>query len=184
MIIAVCGQKGSGKSTVARMLQIETKFEVRQFAETIKKVVCTLTGCSMDNLEDYHFKENEIVPHHLHPYCGEGKLPTYRALLQGIGDLFRAKNPDVFIHCTLRNAPRNFIISDCRLLNEARLVKEQGGIVVLIERDLPKGKDHHKSEMQVLDITPDYIIKNDGDLKVLRSKVERIVSKLRKYEGL
>lgn len=63
-------------------------------------------------------------------------------------------------------------------------MKEQGGIVVLIERDLPKGKDHHKSEMQVLDITPDYIIKNDGDLKVLRSKVERIISKLRKYEGL
>lgn len=183
MIIAVCGQKFSGKSTVARMLQIETKFKVQQFATPIKEIVCSLTGCTMDNLEDYNFKETEIVPSHLHIYCN-GKLPTYRALLQGIGDLFRNQNPDVFVHCALRKASQNIILSDCRLLNEARLVKEQGGVIILVERDMPRGKDTHKSEMQVLDITPDYIIKNDGDLKLLRSKVERIVSKLRKYEGL
>lgn len=183
MIIAVCGQKGSGKSTVARMLQIETKFEVRQFAETIKKIVCDLAGCSMEDLEDYDFKENNIPPAYLHPYCTT-TFPTYRSLLQGIGDLFREKNPDIFVHATLHNAPHKLIISDCRLLNEARLVKEQGGVVVFVERDMPKGKDSHKSEMQVLDITPDYIIKNDGDLKMLRQKVERLVNKLKKNEGL
>ena len=46
MIIAICGHKFSGKSTVARLLGNATGYEVVSFADKLKDITCILSGCT------------------------------------------------------------------------------------------------------------------------------------------
>ena len=176
MLIAICGHKFSGKSTVARLLHNATGYEVRSFATPLKKMVCALVGCTMDDLEDYDYKENTEVPEHLWAYCANGKH-TKRALMQGLGDLMRKENPNVFIECTL-NSEGDFLVSDCRFPNEAKAVKERGGIVIKVVRD-GCGGDSHCSEVGVDGIVPDYTLWNDTTLENLVLNVDSLVRLLK-----
>ena len=177
MIIAICGHKFSGKSTVARLLHNATGYEVRSFATPLKKMVCALVGCTMDDLEDYDYKENTEVPEHLWAYCANGKH-TIRALMQGLGDLMRKENPDVFIECTL-NSKDDFLVSDCRFPNEARAVKARGGIVIKVVRPDAKSSDTHQSETLIDKIEADYTLWNDTTLENLVANVDALVRVLR-----
>lgn len=177
MIIAICGHKFSGKSTVARLLHNATGYEVRSFATPLKKMVCALVGCTMDDLEDYDYKENTEVPEHLWAYCANGKH-TIRALMQGIGDLMRKENPDVFIECTL-NSKDDFLVSDCRFPNEAKAVKARGGIVIKVVRPDVKAEDSHQSETLIDEIDADYTLCNDTTLENLVANVDSLVRLLR-----
>ena len=177
MIIAICGHKFSGKSTVARLLHNATGYEVRSFATPLKKMVCALVGCTMDDLEDYDYKENTEVPEHLWAYCANGKH-TIRALMQGLGDLMRKENPNVFIECTL-NSEGDFLVSDCRFPNEAKAVKARGGIVIKIVRPDVKASDSHQSETRIDEIDADYTIINNSTLENLVSNVDGLVRWLR-----
>ena len=177
MIIAICGHKFSGKSTVANLLHNATGYEVRSFATPLKKMVCALVGCTMDDLEDYDYKENTEVPEHLWAYCANGKH-TIRALMQGLGDLMRKEIPDVFIECTL-NSKDDFLVSDCRFPNEAKAVKERGGIVIKVVRPDAQAKDSHQSETQIDEIEADYTLWNDSTLGNLVANVDSLVRLLR-----
>lgn len=174
MIIAICGHKFSGKSTVANLLHNATGYEVRSFATPLKKMVCALVGCTMDDLEDYDYKENTEVPEHLWAYCANDKH-TIRALMQGLGDLMRKENPNVFIDCTLGNGSEDCIVSDCRFPNEAKAVKERDGIVIKVVRPDAKTKDSHQSETRIDEIEADYTLYNDTTLENLVVKVDVLV---------
>ena len=177
MLIAICGHKFSGKSTVANLLHNATGYEVRSFATPLKKMVCALVGCTMDDLEDYDYKENTEVPEHLWAYCANGKH-TIRALMQGLGDLMRKENPDVFIECTL-NSKDDFLVSDCRFPNEAKAIKARGGIVIKVVRPDVKASDSHQSETLIDEIDADYFIWNATTLKNLVANVDSIVRLLK-----
>ena len=177
MLIGITGHKFSGKSTVARLLHNATGYKVRSFATPLKKMVCALVGCTMDDLEDYDYKENTEVPEHLWAYCANGKH-TIRALMQGLGDLMRKENPDVFIECTL-NSKDDFLVSDCRFPNEAKAVKARGGIVIKVVRPDVKASDSHQSETKIDEIEPDYTIWNDTTLENLVLNVDSLVRLLR-----
>ena len=178
MLIAICGHKFSGKSTVANLLHNATGYEVRSFATPLKKMVCALVGCTMDNLEDYDYKENTEVPEHLWAYCANDKH-TIRALMQGLGDLMRKENPNVFIDCTLGNGSEDCIVSDCRFPNEAKAVKARGGIVIKVVRPDAKAEDSHQSETLIDEIDADYTIWNDTTLENLIANVDSLVRLLR-----
>lgn len=176
MLIAICGHKFSGKSTVARLLHNATGWEIVSFATPLKKMVCALVGCTMDDLEDYDYKENTEVPEHLWAYCANGKH-TIRALMQGLGDLMRKKNPNVFIECTL-NSKGDYLVSDCRFPNEAKAVKARGGIIIRILRN-GLSKDTHQSETRIDEIDADYTLWNDTTLENLVLNVDSLVRLLR-----
>lgn len=177
MLIAICGHKFSGKSTVANLLHNATGYEVRSFATPLKKMVCALVGCTMDDLEDYDYKENTEVPEHLWAYCANGKH-TIRALMQGLGDLMRKENPDIFIECTL-NSKDDFLVSDCRFPNEAKAVKARGGIVIKVVRPDVKASDSHQSETLIDEIDADYTVFNDTTLENLVANVDSLVRLLK-----
>lgn len=180
MLIAITGQKFSGKSTVADMLSNELGYPVTSFAKKLKEVTCVLAGCTMEQLEDFNFKETQFVPEYLHIYCG-GNMPTFRAFLQYFGtDVMRKYNNNIWIDCTLGEGPKNVIISDCRFINEANEVKSRGGIVVKVERAGIESKDGHSSETQIPYIKADYVIRNDGSLADLRNEVLAFADKIKK----
>ena len=180
MIIAICGHKFSGKSTVARLLHNATGYEVVSFADKLKDITCILSGCTREQLEDYDFKESVLVPDHLKPYGGNAEFPTYRTFLQRFGsEVMRSVNDNIWIDCTLSNCGRNAIISDCRFPNEAKAIKERGGIVIKVVRPDVKAEDSHQSETLIDEIVPDYTICNDTTLENLVLSVDSLVRLLR-----
>lgn len=180
MIIAICGHKFSGKSTVARLLHNATGYEVVSFADKLKDITCILSGCTREDLEDYDFKETQLVPDYLRPYCLNAEKPTFRAFLQHFGsEVMRGVNDNIWIDCTLSNCGENCIISDCRFPNEAKAVKARGGIVIKVVRPDAKASDSHQSETHIDEIDADYLIWNATTLENLVANVDSLVRLLR-----
>jgi hypothetical protein len=180
MIIAICGHKFSGKSTVARLIANATGYPIVSFADKLKDITCVLSGCTREDLENYEFKENELVPDYLRPYCGNIKKPTFRAFLQYFGsEVMRGVNDNIWIDCTLSNCGEDCIVSDCRFPNEAKAVKARGGIVIKVVRPDAKAEDSHQSETLIDDIDADYTLYNDTTLENLEANVNSLVRLLR-----
>lgn len=108
--------------------------------------------------------------------CGPPLL-TPRFAMQCLGTEFgRWMSPDLWVDLCLRKAtqaqPEDIvIITDVRFLNEAEAVRNAGGVIwrVLRESVEPKGRgDTHASEEEMLEITPDLILENNGSLELLR----------------
>ena len=176
MLIGITGQKFSGKSTVAKMLSEILGYPIVSFADKLKDVTCTLSGCTREQLEDYDFKENQLVPIYMQPYCGNADKPTFRAFLQHFGsELMRNINDNIWIDSTLLNCGENAIISDCRFPNEAKAIREKGGIIIKIVRDGVTSNDTHQSETQIDNIEYDYIIYNTSSIEDLTMSVRQIV---------
>ena len=180
MIIAICGLKFSGKSTVARLLHNATGYEVVSFADKLKDITCILSGCTREDLENYDFKETQLVPDYLRPYCLNAEKPTFRAFLQHFGsEVMRGVNDNIWIDCTLSNCGDNCIVSDCRFPNEAKAVKARGGIVIKVVRPDAKAEDSHQSETKIDEIDADYVLWNDTTLENLVLNVDSLVRLLR-----
>lgn len=176
MLIGITGHKFSGKSTVAKMLSEMLGYETHSFADKLKDITCILSGCTREDLESYDFKENELVPDYLRPYCLNAKRPTYRAFLQHFGsEVMRGVNDNIWIDCTLSECGENAIISDVRFPNEADAIKKRGGIVIKVVRDGVATGDYHQSETKINEIEPDYVFVNNKSLKELRGAVSAIV---------
>lgn len=174
MLIGITGHKFSGKSTVANMLSEMLNYKVDSFARPLKEIVCALSGCAMEQLEDYDFKENEVVPEHLWAFCANEKH-NYRSLLQGIGDYLRSKNPNIFIDSVLVGDTSNLIISDCRFPNEAKAIRDSGGIIVKVVRDNVTKSDTHQSETMIDSIDAEYVLVNTKSIETLRGAVRSLV---------
>ena len=177
MIIAISGKKHSGKSTVAAMLSEELGWEVTSFAKKLKEITCVLSGCTMEQLEDYDFKENTIVPTYLWAYCSGGSKPTYRSFMQWFGtEVMRKRYGNIWIEATLENAPSDVIVSDCRFINEAEAITDYNGVIIRVISPLGSSDDLHCSELEIEDIKPDVIIWNYGNLDELRDKIKELAN--------
>jgi hypothetical protein len=70
----------------------------------------------------------------------------------------------------------NWIITDVRFPNEVKAIKDKGGIVIKLTRDISNGAATHISETALDGYTFDYIIDNsDGDINKLIEKVKDIL---------
>lgn len=236
MIVAISGKIGRGKDTVGSIIQYLTSTEtgtfqasqqaqkkygnlyphysnwrIHKFADALKDIVCILTGCTREQLEDSAFKDSKLgdewirydyADGFIKKYIGDGEMGTpimnnkqcdkeryeielktnwqtaykqhltYRELLQYLGtDLLRNQlHENIWINAlfskyklipdssikigylnrsddlvktkeelldimkpSFHNYP-NWIITDCRFPNEAKAVKDRGGIVIRVNR--------------------------------------------------
>ena len=67
------------------------------------------------------------------------------------------------------------VISDVRMTNEARWLKEQGGIIVQISREASEAVRPHASENGICQSLINYRIDNNGTLKELYRQVDEII---------
>ncbi|MFS8158836.1 MAG: hypothetical protein ACMG6E_01230 [Candidatus Roizmanbacteria bacterium] len=175
MIIAFSGKYKVGKDTAAELVQQETEstgLRVQQlkFAANLKVVVATITGTSID---DNYSEEGKakLVP---------ALNKTLGKLQQDVGIILRQHlHPDIWVIPVLQQCLRGAregidltIISDCRFKNEANAIREAGGKVIRINRDIESydGRDpNHISETD-LDDYPDFdaVILNDGTIEQFR----------------
>jgi hypothetical protein len=158
LIVGLTGFKHSGKSTAATHLENKHGFIRRNF----KDALVAETKLNYPDLLQVVAHEENLTIDQLFIV----KPPVIRALLQNHGtEVRRREDPDYWVH---RWSPmysnkgfailERVVADDVRFLNEARAVKDIGGIIIRIERtDLTTGGDH-KSETEQLEIVADHTI--------------------------
>ena len=147
MLIGICGFIGSGKDTLASILINEYDFKKDSYASTLKDVLSVIFNWDRKLLEgdteesrewrnkvdEWWSKELNIVD------C------TPRKMLQLIGtDIMRKYfNENIWVLTLMKRIEndlkqyKNIVISDCRFKSEIDAIKEKGGIIIRIIKDLP-----------------------------------------------
>ncbi|QIX62196.1 hypothetical protein HER32_13815 [Hymenobacter sp. BT18] len=178
-LIGFSGKRGSGKDTLARLLQRlqpERKWHIRSVGEPIKAVCAALAG-------------EGTAPY----FSQKGKAETLAAfgrtrgeMLQQVGLALRQWEPDIWVQAFFSqlSADQCTLIPDVRFPNEADLIRRRGGLMLRVEGD-PLGQrgdgtrdDDHPSET-ALDSYPhfDYTIHNTGSMTDLEQQIRELLAR-------
>jgi hypothetical protein len=172
-IIGFSGRKQSGKSSASAHLT-HNGFIQLSFADTLKDMLRVLLhqlGFSSYSIETLLTKDKEVVIKCL------GKSP--RQLMQSLGtDWGRDRViDDLWLQATRHKIgemrPLPLVFDDVRFDNEARLIRELGGLIINIDRN--NGHDYfdnHPSELPIILEVGDINIFNDGTLADFLGRVD------------
>jgi hypothetical protein len=168
MIIGLGFKKRSGKDTVADHLTRVHGFQKFSWADPLKEA-CKAAFDWTD--EHVHGDLKEVVD----PRWGF----TPRHALQHVGtELFRNWIEDFWVRRTMmaiREGDR-IVIADVRFPNEARAIKEAGGVLWRIDRPLLESDDTHPSETSMENYEDwDAIVENSDTLDFLLGLVDMLV---------
>ena len=142
-IIAINGTIGSGKDTFSQVF-IDAGFHRISFAETLKDAVSAIFGWDREMLEG-STEESRRIREMPDPFwSAKMERPiTPRWVLQNFGtDICRRYFHDNIWVFSAENKIRNIdtdkvIITDCRFPNEIKMIRENNGIIVEVQRNLP-----------------------------------------------
>lgn len=199
-IIAFSGLKGSGKTTAAQLLQ-DKGYVKLSFARPLKDIVAKAFDLDFNNLSnleakeasaslvltkgkllnlleiasrDYLYIEEDVIMRAINA-CPVTTFANTRQLLQFVGsEVFRdliSKN--YWTDCFKQNLQPfgKYTCDDARFPNEADVIKQYGGRIVLINRAGQVKTDTHQSE--ALDFPVDYSTLN-SDLGLFKQDIETI----------
>ena len=179
-LIGMSGRRGSGKDTVARLLQQmqpERIWQIRSFGDSIKAVCAALTG--------------EVVAPY---YSQKGKaemMPTFHRtrgeMLQQVGQALRVWEPLVWVDAFFASLPHNafVLVPDVRFPNEANPIRARGGLMLRIEGDPLRQRgdgtrdDNHPSEIAMDNYAHfDATLHNTGSRDDLAQQVRELLVRL------
>jgi energy-coupling factor transporter ATP-binding protein EcfA2 len=179
-LIGLSGRRGSGKDTVARLiqqLQPERSWQIRSFGDSIKSVCAALTG---ENVAPYYSQK------------GKAELvPTFRRtrgeMLQQVGEALRQWEPLVWVDAFFSALPPDagVLVPDVRYANEADPIRARGGLMLRVEGDPLHQRgdgtrdDNHPSEIS-MDAYPnfDFVLHNTGSYQDLEQQVRELLKRL------
>lgn len=177
--IALTGAAGAGKDTVGQLLVEHYDYERVAFGDAVREAVLDLDPfVPVDSYR--HVRVSALVESYGWERA-KRMFPEVRRLLQAFGtDAIRTLDPEFWVDVAQDKAlalPRAVVFTDCRFQNEADMVVDQGGIVVLVERDtdLDANAIGHATEQGYRTIQPDWIISNIGTLDDLRDAIDTIM---------
>jgi len=186
-LIGICGPIGSGKDTIAGILQ-DIGWMRYSVAKPLKDMTAILFGWSRDVVEG-STDESRAWREQPDPWWSErlGRTVTPRWALQHIGTEVLRQNfhNEIWVACMERFIIQNnfhVVISDIRFSNEIKAVRRLGGEIWQVHRNpLPywwdeakaKGKVDgiHESETAWIPYEPDRVFTNTGSLQDLKLAV-------------
>lgn len=181
--IGICGPAGAGKSTAADRLVKRWRFNRVRFAGPLKAMLLGL-GLSAEQVDGDQKEEPTPL------LCGR----TPRQAMQFLGTEWGRKliGDDFWIaawraavertggfHVAGKGWDRLIVADDVRFANEAKAIRDRGGIVVRIERPGAGSASGSGHVSEQLDFVPDRIIHNRGDLAALRAEIDALAQSLR-----
>ena len=218
MIISISGKMYHGKDTVGKILQcitagydknmilkalvqpeykppVETAWEIRKFAEPLRKVASILLNLPEDYLYTDAFKKSYLPPQwdvvRQTVENDEHSNDVYRALPMTGREFLQKLGTDAIRNGLHENAWLNgfisqytpsskWFITDTRYPNEYYAVKKKDGIVIRVIRPsaVSNTVNEHISETSLDNMPFDYVIINDGSLEDLIEKTLLIALKL------
>lgn len=196
MIIGICGLIGSGKGTVADLLEQDYNFTKLSFADSLKDVVSATFGWSRSMLEGDTIesrKHREQVDTWWATRLGIPQL-TPRWILQHWGtEVCRVGfHDDIWIasmeHKLINLPVGNYVIPDTRFPNEINMIRNISGKVWKVSRGLDPDwftayikndiipANIHPSEWMWAKSTFDQVICNNGTLNDLQLKIQTLLN--------
>lgn len=168
-IICFAGRKQSGKTTLCTQIanflyELEDSEEqaiIYNFADSLKNLCMDILGLTFEQCYGTDEQKNELV----NCYRGNNQM-TAREVLQVVGtDFLRKIQHNVWAEATIRkiyqDSPQVALIGDCRFPNEVEAVKNAGGVVIKLTRNLYNSD--HASETS---LDPENYDHNNFDLVV------------------
>ena len=152
MIIAFAGRKQSGKTSGCEFVQnifsqiVKANSCIYNFADPLKKMCIEIFGLTEEQCYGSDEHKNQLV-NCLWP--DTHRKMTAREVMQYVGtDIFRKMQHNVWADATIRkiqdeNLPLS-LIADCRFPNEVEAIKDAGGLVIKLNRNLYNSD--HESE--------------------------------------
>jgi hypothetical protein len=198
MIIGICGFQSCGKDTVAKYLIDKYGFKKLSFACILKDIISIMFDWPRDKLEGIT-NEDRIWREQIDPWWADVfNIPnlTPRYVMQFIGtDLFRKHfHPDFWVKVFERQLTKysRVVVTDCRYENEINLLKNHGGLIIQLYRNMPKWfydyknkkiksnefNNLHISETSWIDCNYDIIIKNNSTIDELYKELDYNLYKL------
>lgn len=169
-LIGIVGRKRSGKDTLAGFIRkMSPGTRVLSFAGPLKQACKHAYHLSDEQLDG----TKDVIDHRW------GMTP--REMMKSLGvAYFRSRDEE---HWTKNMSFRleglknvTVVISDIRFQNEAAFVREHGGVLIHLSRDLESNSDDHVSEQTTDAIECDHYIRNDGSLEDLRANVRMVLA--------
>jgi hypothetical protein len=178
-------------------LDEQSGWEIRKFAGKLKDIASHLTGLDVEDFEDQDFKKTNLGLEWW-TTCDEGLQPmTVRDFLQKLGTdaLRNGLHDNVWVnalmadytpewttdegaHDPVQKFP-NWIITDVRFPNEAKAIKDKGGIIIRVDRPGVSPINAHPSEIGLDGWNFDYKIANVSDIFSLKQTVEEILKHIK-----
>lgn len=193
MIIGINGYSGTGKDAVGQIIQKlcpNENWEIKKFAGKLKEVASILTSIPVKYFEDQDFKRT-VLGEEWWTNCDEGSQPmTVRDLLQKLGTecMRTGLHSNTWVNALMvdykpakmdQYNPSKWVVTDTRFPNEAKAIKDKGGIVIRIDRPGIKPINNHPSEVGLDYWDFDYAIGNVSDLVSLEFTVENILKEIK-----
>jgi hypothetical protein len=179
-LLGISGKRGSGKDTVARLiqqLQPERSWQIMSFGDAIKAVCATLAG---EDTAPYYTQAGKTE---LLPAFGR----TRGEMLQQVGGALRAWNYEIWVQAFFARLPADsfIIVPDVRFPNEAQPILDRGGLMLRIEGDplMQQGDgtrdDSHPSET-VMDTYDQFsaVLHNVGSREALEQQVRALLQRM------
>lgn len=144
-IIAFAGRKQSGKTTCAEFVSnvyignLLGKIKIYNFADPLKQDICmSILGLTYHQCYGSDESKNETTRCY---WPDTDKSMTAREVMQYIGtDVFRKLQKNVWADATIYKIQQEkydfALIADCRFPNEVQAVKDAGGIVIKLTRNI------------------------------------------------
>ena len=196
-IYGLVGKKGSGKDTLSSFVRgFDPHFKVLHFADRLKEICAEVFGVDPRYFHEPQLKEVPIptivIDNHIEGLSLATGLEikprglvaeTPRQLLQYVGtDYVRSICDSYWVDyirgqiLRLDDKDKKVLVADARFKNEAQVIRDVGGKVVVLLREGQQSSDQHKSETELTEIQPDsvFYFKN-GDF-TLHAKIAKAIS--------
>lgn len=181
--IALTGIKRSGKDTVGKHLIEQYGFEKYAFADPLKEVCRSIFMFNDDQLygdskETPDERWNGLTPRRAFQIVGTDLLHNIDSYSDELKEILSGKGPWIHRFKLLleQQQDKRWLLSDCRFKKEAEFARENGFTIVKVVREGLDNKDSHRSETELSEIKPDFVIRNvTGKLNETLEQMDEIL---------
>ena len=179
--IGFCGPAGAGKSTAAEHLMRQWRFQRVRFAGPLKAMMLAL-GLDPSQVDGNRKEEPSQL------LCGR----TPRQAMQWLGtewgrnligegfwiSAWQAATQSAYLRQAWVGGLPLIVADDVRFANEAKAIRDRGGIVVRIVRPGAESASGHDHASESNNFAPDQLIRNNGSTLSLHKQIDRLALSL------
>lgn len=187
-LIGILGRSRSGKDTTANIIMslYPDQYTLQRFAQPIKNALKEIYDFTPEQLED---DEKEVIDERYNITPRQAMQEMTSHYLKKHGGAFFSERVftafDISVSTSANasdsanvSAPFGIIIPDVRYEHDINAIRNRGGIIIKVIRPSLTATQQHTVEDNIQTFEADYTIVNDGDIVLLRNKIESIFNQI------